>query len=113
MKKKKFMFTKERFFITFIPSSLIVVLTLFPFLLNIGGIGLMTFSLLLFFPVIFIVQGVYCRIREINLILPIFISLVAFLLMLVIFLNSSALAYMPAYVILGLIGYYLAKILDK
>lgn len=67
--------------------------------------GLFIISLILGFPILFLIQGVASAISKINILLSLGISALSFLGLLIIYLNDSALVYILVYLIVGVIGY--------
>lgn len=67
--------------------------------------GILIISMILGFPLLFFIQGIMSSISKTNIVLSLGISLVTFLMILIIFLNDSALLYALIYLIAGVIGY--------
>lgn len=97
-----------------LPAILILLISFFSFSVEIVDLkGLFVLSLLLLFPLIFFIQGLYAFKFKTNYLIPLLISLFSFLVVLLVYLNSSALPYMFFYTITGCAGFYLPKLLQQ
>lgn len=67
--------------------------------------GLILNSLIIYFPVIFLIQGIVCALLRSNVFMSLGISALAFIVVLIIWLNSSAIIYIFVYLVIGFIGY--------
>lgn len=70
-------------------------------------------ALIIYFPVLFLLQGAFCAFLRENIIVSIAISVVGFITVIFVWLNSSALIYLVLYVILWLIGYGIVRFFRK
>lgn len=73
-----------------------------------GG-NLIIQSLLLYYPALFILQGILCSILEGKIYYSLGSTVIAFLIVILIWLNATALPYIIMYVLLGLIAYGVAQ----
>jgi len=71
--------------------------------------GLFVISLIFIFPIFFLIQGIFCALREVNYLISLSISVLAFLNIIFILLNGSALVYLVLYILFSLTGYLFAK----
>ncbi|WP_216828532.1 hypothetical protein [Alkalihalobacterium elongatum] len=101
-------------FVTFLPSILIILLSVLSFSEVTANIkGLFILSLLLIFPILFVLQGVACALGKGSLVVSLLFSTITFIVILIIYLNSSALIYIFIYIVSGLIGYGIIKLFQK
>lgn len=75
--------------------------------------GLLIISLIVIFPLLFLLQGIKSSINNTNIIIGICTSIFTFSIFLIIYLNSSAIIYIPIYLALGAIGYILTNSIKK
>jgi len=66
-------------------------------------------GLVLIFPVLFVVQGVLCAVTRSKVILSIVVSIVTYIVIMFVFLNSSAFVYLIVYLGMWAIGYRIGK----
>lgn len=95
-----------------VPSILMISLAVISFtdILNImDAKGIFIIGLLLLFPLLFLGQGIACGRGKGNFVLSLLASTVTFVLIILIFLNSTALFYIILYLVVGLFGYGLAR----
>lgn len=75
--------------------------------------GLSILIIILFYPSLFFIEGVAVACTKTNPILALVISLLTFIIILFIFLNSSALIYAVIYSLIYLLGYSITKLCLK
>lgn len=75
--------------------------------------GLVLNSLIVYYPVLFLLQGSASSLLKTNVFLSLGISIAMFIIVLLIWLNSSAFIYVFAYVIIGFIGYAITRLIQK
>lgn len=116
MKKlKNCLFTKKiflKYLITIFPALAILSIGMISFNINVDNLdlkGLFIISLILLFPLLFLIQGLFSSKLNINYPLSLLISLVSFILILVVYMNSSAYIYLIAYTIISLLSFYIGK----
>jgi hypothetical protein len=72
---------------------------------NVKFKGIFLSSLIFIFPLLFLLQGVISGIDNTNIFISIGISLLTYIILMFIYLNSSAFIYAFIYLVFGLIGY--------
>lgn len=80
---------------------------------NLGALdlkGLLIASLIIIFPILFFIQGIIVAKKHMKIILPYIVSSVSFIVVALIFFNSSAIGYIIIYTIFEIIGYVSHKI---
>jgi hypothetical protein len=95
-----------------LPAILMISLAVISFtdILNaIDAKGIFIIGLLLLFPLLFLGQGMACGRGKGNIVLSLLVSTVTFVIIILIFLNSSALFYIVLYILVSLFGYGLAR----
>lgn len=75
--------------------------------------GISILSLVLLFPLLFLVQGIVSAKTNTNIFLSLGISTIDFILLMAIYLNFSAWFYTVIYLLFGIIGYALSKRFSK
>lgn len=80
---------------------------------NLFAKGLLLTSILLYYPILFVLQGSVAALLKTNIFLSLGISIAVFIIILIIWLNSSAIIYIFAYLIIFLIGYSLTHSIRK
>jgi len=75
--------------------------------------GLVLNSLILYFPLIFLLQGSASSLLRSNVFLSLGISIAMFIIVLLTLLNSSAIIYIFVYLIIGFIGYGVTQLIQK
>ncbi|NRT36546.1 hypothetical protein BJV38_000866 [Clostridium beijerinckii] len=75
--------------------------------------GIFILSLILLFPALFLIQGIICAKYNINVLLSLGVSILGFRILMIVYLNDSALIYLLGYVTFEVTGYLIAKIYDK
>jgi hypothetical protein len=106
-----------------------VIITLFPALfMNIIAIvsfsnmsnfnsidfkGIFILSLILLFPLLFLIQGIICARYNINAFISLGASILGFIILMLVYLNDSAVIYIFTYLIFGIMGYLITKICRK
>lgn len=98
----------ERILVLSLPSVIIFILTLLSFTHFFAGLGLIVISLMFLFPMLFFLQGIY-SVKRVNIFLSTTVSSISYLVALTIFLNETALIYLPAYIVLDISGYFFYK----
>lgn len=100
------------------PSLMMILMSVISFtdILSFSDIdlkGLFIISLVLFFPILFIAQGIACALTKSNVFTALIISNLTYLVIMFIFLNDSAMGYILYYSIAYFIGYFLSKLILK
>lgn len=98
------------------PTFFMTIITIAVSAPNTGDIDfkwILVLSLLLIFPLLFLLQGIICALGNINVFLSLGVSMLDFLILVMICLNRSAFFYVPIYLMLGTIGYLTAKFILK
>lgn len=106
----------KRILIVLFPAFFMTIITILgsiPDIINVDFKGILVLSLLLIFPLLFLLQGIICVLGNINVFLSLGVSILDFLILAMICLNSSAFFYIPIYLMLGTIGYLTAKFILK
>ncbi|MDR5586357.1 MULTISPECIES: hypothetical protein [Clostridium] len=78
--------------------------------------GLFIISLLLLFPLLFLIQGILCAVNNTNIVNLIFsfgVSILDYIILMKIYLNDSAFEYVLIYSVLWIIGYTITYIVKK
>ncbi|RXJ04553.1 hypothetical protein DS745_03990 [Anaerobacillus alkaliphilus] len=76
--------------------------------------SLFILALLFLFPLLFLLQGVVTVLIDGSIFVALGVSVLAFLVILLAWMNSSAFVYIPVYFVLGYVGYWISrKILKK
>ena len=75
--------------------------------------GLIILSLVLLFPLIFLIQGIVSSLNNTNILLSLGASILGFILLMIIYLNTSAFIYTVLYLVFGTIGYLLTYFIKK
>ncbi|MBN1068191.1 hypothetical protein DVW02_09400 [Clostridium botulinum] len=114
---------KKNIIIIFFPAILISLLTVISFsnmdVYNTTGIdfkGLFILSLLLLFPLLFLIQGILCAVNNTNIVNLIFsfgVSILDYIILMKIYLNDSAFEYVLIYSVLWIVGYTITYIVRK
>jgi len=100
------------------PSLFMTTITIVSFsnMLNFNGIdfkGIFIVSLILLFPLLFLIQGIMSAINNTNVLLSMGISILNFIILMMVYLNESAFIYILIYLAIGLIGYIITDIIVK
>jgi|GEM_PF-5218496 len=101
---------------TYLPAFLMVILALLSFSNLFDDMfrkGLLINSLILYYPSLLFLQGIVTAMIKGNPFLNAGSSLLAFMFILFIWLNSSALIYILIYLISFLLGYWIIKMFKK
>lgn len=103
--------------ITF-PTLFMTIITIVSFqnMLNFNDIdfkGLFIISYIILFPILFLIQGIMCAINKTNIFLALGISVLDLLILMLVYMNDSAFGYNLIYLILGITGYLITKIITK
>ncbi|WP_017825061.1 MULTISPECIES: hypothetical protein [Clostridium] len=114
---------KKNIIIIFFPAILMSLLTVISFsnmnVYNTTGIdfkGLFILSLLLLFPLLFLIQGILCAVNNTNIVHIIFsfgASILDYIILMKIYLNDSAFEYVLIYSVLWIVGYTIIYIVKK
>ncbi|RDY26539.1 hypothetical protein CHL78_012865 [Romboutsia weinsteinii] len=100
------------------PSILMILATIISFgeisfISHLDVKGFFVLSLVLIFPTLIFMQGILSGKNRINIFLSLGISLVTFIVIMVIYLNTSASIYIGVYIISWSLGYFLSKLLFR
>ncbi len=95
------------------PALCMSFITVFTFLSADTNLGMMlkmifALSLMVLFPLMFLIQGIRCALARVNVVLSLGISSLTFLLLIAIYLNSTAYPYLFVYLSCGLMGYVIS-----
>jgi hypothetical protein len=119
LSKKGCIFMKKKNVVTVLfPLLFMTVITVISFsnMLDFNGIdfkGIFILSLILLFPFLFLLQGIICAINNTNIFLSLGVSILNFIILLIIYLNDSAVIYIFIYLTFGAIGYLITKSIAK
>ncbi len=102
------MFAYKKFLTIFSPSLFIIFTCLFSMLFN-NSNSLIAILLLLFYPLVFLLQGVISSINKTNIFLCLIISLTSFLLVSELFIDTLAIVNSFTYVSCMLIAYFITN----
>lgn len=117
--RKGGVFIKKRNVLTIIfPSLFMTIITIISFsnMLNFNVIefkGIFILSLILLFPLSFLLQGIISAVNNTNVLLALGISTLDFIILMMVYLNDSASIYILIYLVFGLIGYIITKSIIK
>ncbi|AQR93620.1 hypothetical protein CLSAP_09270 [Clostridium saccharoperbutylacetonicum] len=117
--RKGGVFIKNRNVVTIIfPSLFMTIITIISFsnMLNFNVIefkGIFILSLILLFPLLFLLQGIISAVNNTNVLLALGISTLDFIILMMVYLNDSASIYILIYLVFGLIGYIITKSIIK
>lgn len=100
------------------PALFMTIITIVSFsnMINFSDIdfkGIFIMSLILLFPLLFLLQGSICAVTNTNVFLSFGVSILDFIILMVIYLNDSAFIYLFIYLASGLIGYLITKFILK
>lgn len=100
------------------PAVFMTIITIVSFLnmLNFNSIdfkGIFIASLILLFPLLFLLQGIICVISNTNVLLSLGVSILNFIILMMVYLNDSAFIYVLVYLTFGAIGYIITKFIIK
>ncbi|MGO5064952.1 hypothetical protein FDF31_13290 [Clostridium sporogenes] len=103
--------------ITF-PALIMTIITIISFknMLNFNGIdfkGIFIISLILLFPILFVIQGIICAINHTNIFLSFGVSILDFIILMFVYMNESAFIYNLIYLACGIIAYLITKSIKK
>ncbi|MDZ5253849.1 hypothetical protein [Clostridium sp. LIBA-8841] len=73
--------------------------------------GLLIASLIIIFPILFFLQGIMISKKHMGIVFPYIVSAVSFIVVALIFFNSSAIGYIVFYTICEALGYFSNKII--
>lgn len=117
--RKGGVFIKNRNVVTIIfPSLFMTIITIISFsnMLNFNVIefkGIFILSLILLFPLLFLLQGIISAVNNTNVLLGLCISTLDFIILIMVYLNDSAFIYILIYLVFGLVGYIITKSIIK
>jgi len=97
------------------PVSIIFILAYITFVpLNDLSFGAWAVSsLIIYYPILFLLQGSACSLLKANIFTSLGISIAAYIVVLLIWMNSSAIVYMFAYLLIGFLGYSVTHLIKK
>ena len=100
------------------PTLFMTIITISSFqnMLNFNGLdfkGLFIVSLILLFPILFLIQGIICAINNTNIFLSFGVSILDFIILMFVYMNDSAFGYNLIYLVIGIIGYLITKFILK
>lgn len=101
---------KKNVFGNFIPMITILVIVILGFVL--GFKGLFIVGIVGIIPISFFIEGVMCSRKNIGWIIPLIVSLIAFFIVIIVFMNDSANVYLKYYAIAYILGYVLEKLIS-
>lgn len=101
---------KKNVFGNFIPMITILVIVILGFVL--GFKGLFIVGIVGIIPISFFIEGVMCSRKNIGWIIPLIVSLIAFFIVIIVFMNDSAYVYLKYYAIAYILGYVLEKLIS-
>jgi hypothetical protein len=118
VKKGCIIMKKKNVVTVLFPLLFMTIITIISFsnMLDFKGIdfkGIFILSLILLFPLLFLLQGIICAINNTNLFLSLGVSILNFIILLMVYLNDSALIYVFIYLTFGVIGYLITKSIVK
>ena len=98
-----------------IPIVIMVILAYVAFVSSddVFAKGLLITSLFAYYPILFLLQGIAASLLKANIFISLGISAAAFIIILLIWMNSSALIYTVLYLIVGFIGYAITSFIQK
>ncbi|MFC5466073.1 hypothetical protein [Lederbergia graminis] len=70
-------------------------------------------SLMIFYPTLFFLQGSACSLVRGNIFVSLGISIASYIIVLLIWMNSSAIFYIFAYLLIGFLGYGFTHLIKK
>lgn len=70
-------------------------------------------SLMIYYPIMFFLQGAVCSLLRANIFISLGFSLAAYVIALLIWMNSSAIGYIFAYLIIGFLGFGITWLFQK
>jgi hypothetical protein len=70
-------------------------------------------GLIIIFPLTFLVQGISCAMNHMNPFIALLVSYIAFAIVVITFLNSSAWVYSIYYLVFWIVGFFGAKAIRK
>lgn len=101
---------KKNVFGNFIPMITMLVIVILGFVL--GFKGLFIIGIVGIIPISFFIEGVMCSRKNIGWIIPLLVSLIAFFIVIIVFMNDSANVYLKYYAIAYILGYLLEKLIS-
>ena len=109
---------KSNIFSILFPSLIMVLISIISYtnilsLSDMDGKGLLIISLVLLFPLLFLVQGVSCAITNTSIVASLLVSILTYLPLMFVFMNESAVVYILYYAISYFIGYFGFKLIIK
>ncbi len=70
-------------------------------------------SLILLFPLLFLIQGILSAVNNINILFTLGVSILNFIILMIVYLNDSAFIYILIYLAFGIVGYIITNIIVK
>ncbi|MBU3135335.1 hypothetical protein KPL39_03530 [Clostridium gasigenes] len=110
---------KKRNIITILfPTLFMTIITMISFsnMSNLNGIdfkGIFIASLILLFPLLFLIQGIISAVNNTNILLSMGASTLNFIILMIVYLNGSAFIHILSYLALGGIGYIITNFIVK
>lgn len=101
---------KKNVFGNFIPMITILVIVILGYVF--GFKGLFIIGIVGIIPISFFIEGVICSRKNIGWIIPLIVSLIAFFIVIIVFMNDSANVYLKYYAISYILGYVLEKLIS-
>jgi len=100
------------------PALFMTIITIVSFsnMLNFNGIdfkGIFIVSLIILFPLLFLIQGIISAVNNTNVLLSLGTSMLNFIILMMVYLNESAFIYILIYLVFGIIGYIITDIIVK
>ncbi|WP_050615036.1 hypothetical protein [Bacillus testis] len=110
--------TPKSSMIMFFPAIIMIILTVLADLMikNDGGSqweGFYNVCLLVIFPLIFAVQGIFSCLSKVKLMPAVLVSLAVYAVLALIFLGPGALLYLLFYLVAALVGYMMFFLMGK
>lgn len=98
-----------------VPAIVMFVLAYFAFAAadDLYTTGLILNALIIYFPLLFLLQGIVCASVRGNIFVSLGVSVVAYIIVIFVWLNSSAAVYVIAYVVVWFIAYGVARIIQN
>ncbi|OAB37045.1 hypothetical protein PMSD_09580 [Paenibacillus macquariensis subsp. defensor] len=105
---------KRNIIVILFPALVMAIIAIITFtqmfgLSDLNAKSLIIAGLVLIFPVLFVLQGVLCAVTRSKVILSIVVSIVTYIIIMFVFLNSSAFVYLIVYLGMWAIGYWIGK----
>lgn len=75
--------------------------------------GLILNSLIIYFPLLFLLQGIFSALVRANMFVSLGVSVIAYIIVVFVWLNSSAIVYIIAYIVVWFIGYGISRLIQN